>query len=85
MLLRYGTSLVRGRVDEIVRRVDILGGENEDRGDDRTLQLNDIAEVRITVAEPLPFEPYRRGGKVGSFLLIQPGSGDTLTAGLVQG
>jgi sulfate adenylyltransferase subunit 1 len=85
VLLRYGTSLVRGRVDEIVRRVDILGGENEDRGDDRTLQLNDIAEVRITVAEPLPFEPYRRGGKVGSFLLIQPGSGDTLTAGLVQG
>ncbi|MDN6440111.1 MAG: GTP-binding protein [Corynebacterium nuruki] len=85
VLLRYGTSLVRGRVDEIVRRVDILGGENEDRGDDRTLQLNDIAEVRITVAEPLPFEPYRRGGKVGSFLLIQPGSGDTLTAGLVEG
>ncbi|HCT13912.1 sulfate adenylyltransferase subunit 1 [Corynebacterium nuruki] len=85
VLLRYGTSLVRGRVDEIVRRVDILGGENEDRGDDRTLQLNDIAEVRITVAEPLPFEPYRRGGRVGSFLLIQPGSGDTLTAGLVEG
>jgi sulfate adenylyltransferase subunit 1 len=82
--LRYGTSLVRGRVDEIVRRVDIIGGENDERGDDPTLQLNDIAEVRITVAEPLPFEPYRRGGRVGSFLLIQPGSGDTLTAGLVQ-
>ena len=39
--------------------------------------------MRITVAEPLPFEAYRRGGRVGSFLLINPGSGDTLTAGLV--
>jgi sulfate adenylyltransferase subunit 1 len=35
------------------------------------------------VAEPLPVESYRRGGRVGSFLLISPGDGDTLTAGLV--
>ena len=84
VLLRYGTSLVRARVDEIVRRVDILGGESADRGDDPTLQLNDIAEVRVTVAEPLPVEEYRRGGRVGSFLLVSPGDGDTLTAGLVS-
>ncbi|QNH95503.1 sulfate adenylyltransferase subunit 1 [Corynebacterium anserum] len=88
VLLRYGTSLVRARVDEIVRRVDISGKEREQEdiahGSADELALNDIAEVRVTVAEPLNFEPYRRGGRVGSFLLIHPGSGDTLTAGLVS-
>ncbi len=82
VLLRYGSSTVRARVDEIVRRVHILDAdETADLGSE--LALNDIAEVRITVAEPLPFEAYRRGGQVGSFLLMNPGSGDTLTAGLV--
>lgn len=85
VLLRYGTSLVRARVDEIVRRVHILDEDATAAGDDlgTELKLNDIAEVRVTVAEPLPVEPYRRGGRVGSFLLVNPGDGDTLTAGLV--
>ncbi|HIW91955.1 MAG TPA: GTP-binding protein [Candidatus Corynebacterium avicola] len=82
VLLRYGAATVRARVDEIVRRVHILDtDETADLGSE--LELNDIAEVRITVAEPLPFEAYRRGGRVGSFLLINPGTGDTITAGLV--
>ncbi|WP_291479600.1 GTP-binding protein [Corynebacterium sp.] len=86
VLLRYGSATVRARVDEILSRVHILDedetGEDGDLGTE--LALNDIAEVRVTVAEPLPFEAYRRGGRVGSFLLINPGTGDTLTAGLVS-
>ncbi|RAV32316.1 sulfate adenylyltransferase subunit 1 [Corynebacterium heidelbergense] len=64
LLLRYGTAVVRARIDA-------------------ELEVNDMATVTITTAEPLPVEPYRRGGKVGSLLLIDPASGDTLTAGLV--
>ncbi|MDC7104248.1 sulfate adenylyltransferase subunit 1 [Corynebacterium falsenii] len=71
VLIRYGSALVRGRVDAI-------------DGDRTQLQLNDIATVRITVAEPLPVEPYRRSGKVGSLLIVHPQTGDTLTAGLVK-
>ncbi|RIX33480.1 GTP-binding protein [Corynebacterium falsenii] len=71
VLIRYGSALVRGRVDSI-------------DGDRTQLQLNDIATVRITVAEPLPVEPYRRSGKVGSLLIVHPQTGDTLTAGLVK-
>lgn len=71
VLIRYGSALVRGRVDAI-------------DGDRTQLQLNDIASVRITVAEPLPVEPYRRSGKVGSLLIVHPQTGDTLTAGLVK-
>lgn len=82
VLLRYGTALVRARVDEITRRIDIAG-EGIAAADSPELALNDIAEVRLSIAEPLPAELYRRGGRVGSFLLINPGNGDTLTAGLV--
>ncbi|WP_099298147.1 sulfate adenylyltransferase subunit 1 [Corynebacterium dentalis] len=78
VLLRYGSATVRARVDEVIERIDAPQGGSEE------LVLNDIARVRVTVAEPLPFEQYRRGGRVGSFLLIQPGTGDTVTAGLID-
>ena len=88
VLVRFGTALVRGRVDEVIRRVDISGRNRSEEeiahGNADELALNDIAEVRVTVAEPLPVETYRRGGRVGSLLLINPGSGDTLSAGLVN-
>ena len=75
-------------MDEVIRRVDISGRNRSEEeiahGSADELALNDIAEVRVTVAEPLPVETYRRSGRVGSFLLVNPGSGDTLTAGLVN-
>jgi len=39
--------------------------------------------VRIDVAADLPVEPYAARGAVGSFLLIDQATGDTLAAGLV--
>lgn len=88
VLVRHGAALVRGRVDEIIRRVDISGQDRaqEDiaHGEANQLALNDIAEVRIAVADALPVEPYRRGGRVGSLLLVHPQTGDTLTAGLIS-
>lgn len=108
VLIRYGSALVRGRVDEVIRRADDLvdapgfgnhtndenaGATPNQQSTDTTedeaaaiqqLNLNDIAEVRVTIAEPLPVESYRRGGRVGSFLVVHPQTGDTLTAGLVK-
>lgn len=108
VLIRYGSALVRGRVDEVIRRADDLvdapsfgnhtndenaaaspNQQSTDTTEDEAaaiqqLNLNDIAEVRVTIAEPLPVESYRRGGRVGSFLVVHPQTGDTLTAGLVK-
>lgn len=81
--LRYGTAVVRARLDKIVERVEIEGAGRA-HGADNELALNDIARVRLVTAEPLPVEEYRRGGRVGSLLLIHPSTGDTLTAGLVD-
>lgn len=79
--VRYGTSLVRGRVTLIDRVLDIDGLADDFAPADAG--LNDIAHVRIDVAADLPVEPYAARGAVGSFLLIDQATGDTLAAGLV--
>ncbi len=79
--VRYGTSLVRGRVTAVERLLDIDGRTDHLSPDD--FGLNDIAHVRIDVAADLPVEPYAARGAVGSFLLIDQATGDTLAAGLV--
>ncbi|AZA08372.1 sulfate adenylyltransferase subunit 1 [Corynebacterium pseudopelargi] len=47
-----------------------------------TLELNDIAKVRVLLARPLPIEAYAARGKVGAMLFVDEHSGDTLAAGL---
>ena len=49
----------------------------------KALALNDIAQVTLRTAEPLPVEAYRPGGAVGSLLIIDPADGTTLSAGMV--
>ena len=47
------------------------------------MALNDIAQVTLRTADPLPVEAYRPGGAVGSLLIIDPADGTTLAAGMV--
>ena len=47
------------------------------------MALNDIAQVTIRTADPLPVEAYRPGGAVGSLLIIDPADGTTLAGGMV--
>ena len=89
LLLRYGPAEVRARVlgiDEQLSIADGAAAEAGAAGDPATaLEQNDVARIRVAVADPLSVEPYVRGGQTGSFLLINPSTGDTLTAGLVSG
>lgn len=79
--IRYGTQLVRGRVASVDRLLHIDGQPDEEHPE--TFGLNDIAHVRIDVASEINAEDYAARGAVGSFLLIDQGSGNTLAAGLV--
>ena len=88
LLLRYGPAEVRARVlgiDEQLSIADGAAAEAGAAGEPATaLEQNDIARIRVAVADPLSVEAYVRGGQTGSFLLINPSTGDTLTAGLVS-
>jgi sulfate adenylyltransferase subunit 1 len=47
-----------------------------------SLAANDIGQVVIRTAEPLPLDNYADSRRTGSFLLIDPADGTTLTAGM---
>lgn len=79
--VRYGTSLVRGRLLAIDRVLDIDG--KQDALNPESIHLNDVAHVSIEVAEPLPVEPYAARGAQGAFLLVDHSNGNTLAAGFV--
>ncbi|GAA1471286.1 GTP-binding protein [Corynebacterium felinum] len=67
--LRTGTSSVRARIAT--------------QNAPQSVGLNDIAEITIELATPLPVETYHSRGAVGSFLLIDANSGDTRAAGII--
>jgi sulfate adenylyltransferase subunit 1 len=47
------------------------------------LTLNEIGQVFIRTAEPVPVDEYATHGRTGAFLVIDPADGTTLAAGLV--
>ena len=75
-LLRYGTTSTRAIVTSLDHLLDI--GTLTYGGPPESLALNDIAQVTIRTADPVPVEAYRPGGAVGSLLIIDPADGTSL-------
>ena len=80
-LLRYGTATYRVVVSALDHLLDI--DTLAEVGAPAALSLNDIAQVTLRTAEPVPVEEFRPGGAVGSLLIIDPADGTTLAAGMV--
>lgn len=81
LLLKHGTRTTQVIVGALAQRLDT---------DSLTfveppaqLEINDIAGVSLRTADPLPVDDYADIRATGSFLLIDPPTGDTLAAGLV--
>ncbi|MFE6283677.1 sulfate adenylyltransferase subunit 1 [Streptomyces sp. NPDC057877] len=68
VLLKHTTRTVRA----VVRRIAGTG----------RLALNEIGQVHLRTAEPLAYDPYATSRRTGSFVLIDPGDGATLAAGM---
>ncbi|MFG3656922.1 sulfate adenylyltransferase subunit 1 [Streptomyces sp. NPDC047706] len=69
VLLRHTTRTVRA----VVRRIEGAG----------RLELNEIGQVALRTAGRLAFDRYEDSRRTGSFVLIDPADGATLTAGMV--
>jgi len=81
VLVKHTTRTVTGRLEEIVSVVDI--GTLEDRTSPGRLELNDLALVRLRLAEPLAVDPYPRNRATGAFILIDEATNETVGAGMV--
>ena len=80
VLLKHTTRTVRALVKEISYRIDIDSLEQRSGADG--LSVNDIGHVKLRTSEPLSLDDYTDNRRTGSFLLIDPADGTTLTAGM---
>ncbi len=81
LLLKHGTRTTQVIVGALGRRLDTDAVSYVDAPD--RLVVNDIALVSLRTADPLPVDDYADDRATGSFLLIDPSTGNTLAAGLV--
>jgi len=80
VLLKHTTRTVRAIVKDIPYLIDIdTLGHLDNPG---SLQVNEIGRVVLRTAEPLALDAYATNRRTGSFLLIDPADGTTLTAGM---
>jgi sulfate adenylyltransferase large subunit len=81
LAIKQTTRTVRAIVDELVSVVDIH--TLEDRAAPDCLALNDIAHVRLRLAEPLAVDAYADNRTTGAFILIDESTNDTVAAGMI--
>jgi sulfate adenylyltransferase subunit 1 (EFTu-like GTPase family) len=78
--LKQTTRTVRAVVDALEYRVDVNTLAHVDAPE---LTLNEIGRVKLRTSAPVMVDRYRRNRTVGSFILIDEASGDTVGAGMV--
>ena len=81
LLFKHGTATVKALVTEVKDTLDLtslapLSAE--------ALELNDIGTVTIRLASALPVDDYTQLKRTGSALIIDPDSGNTLAAAMIQ-
>ena len=81
LLLKHTTRTVASRVGELVSRIDV--NAIEEAADPPQLELNDLGRVRFSLDEPVFADPYERSRITGSFILIDPGTNETVGAGMI--
>jgi len=80
-LMKLGTKEVTATLGEIKYREDVNTGAHLAA---KTLGLNEIATVNLSTSAPLVFEPYGFNRILGSFILIDKLSLETVGAGMID-
>ncbi|MGH6654730.1 MAG: sulfate adenylyltransferase subunit 1 [Actinocrinis sp.] len=81
VLLRHTTKTVKAIVRSLDHRLDI--DTLDAVANPEALSVNEIGQVTLRVAAPLPLDDYIADRRTGSFLLIDESDGSTLAAGMV--
>lgn len=79
--LKLGYKEVKASVTEIKYLEDVSSGSQLAS---KSFQLNDIGVVNISVSEKICIEPYGNSRQIGSFILIDLISNQTVAAGMVE-
>lgn len=71
----------RAIIKEVVYKIDINSYEREE--DDTSLNMNDIARVKIRTTRRLMIDAYRDNRNTGSIILIDESTNETVAAGMI--
>jgi bifunctional enzyme CysN/CysC len=80
-LIKHGTKLVYGNVARICHRVDVNTMKEHPA---TMLALNEIGRCEISLAEPVPFDPYVDNRETGAFVVIDRIRNTTVAAGMIH-
>ncbi|GAA2914617.1 GTP-binding protein [Streptomyces thioluteus] len=80
VLLKHTTRTVKAIVKDLPSRLNLADLSQHPAPDE--LAANDIGRVVLRTDGPLALDPYAVSRRTGSFLLIDPADGTTLTAGM---
>jgi bifunctional enzyme CysN/CysC len=81
MLLKHANNLVPAIVDDVRYRIDV---NTLHRCDADKLGFNEIGRVRVRTTRPVMCDSYRRNRTTGNFVLIDPHTKRTVSAGIVE-
>jgi sulfate adenylyltransferase subunit 1 len=79
-LLRHTTREVKAKVARIDYRLDL---NTLEQGRATTLDMNDIARLRLKLAAPIFPDPYGDNRATGAFILIDESTNNTVGAGMI--
>lgn len=81
LILRHTTRETKAVIQEVRYHVDVNTLHKIEGVE--TFAMNDVGRISIRTAQPLIYDSYRRNRQTGSFILIDPGSNETVGAGMI--
>ncbi|MFT3988224.1 sulfate adenylyltransferase subunit CysN [Aestuariivirga sp.] len=80
-LIKSGTSLIPGSLEELKFKVNVNTMEHVAA---KSLSLNEIGVCNLELDKPLAFAPYKENKQLGSFIIIDRFSNNTVGMGLIH-
>jgi sulfate adenylyltransferase subunit 1 len=81
-LIKRASNVVPGRFEQISHKIDVNTLEKMEASE---LQLNEIAQCRLSLKQAIAFDAYADVKGTGSFIVIDKYTHATLAAGMIQG
>jgi sulfate adenylyltransferase subunit 1 len=79
--IKHTTSDARCIIKDLVYKINI--NTLEENKEDKILNLNEIAKIKIRTTKPLFYDSYHKNRITGSIILIDEGTNNTVGAGMI--
>ncbi|MDA3952221.1 MAG: GTP-binding protein [Bacteroidales bacterium] len=80
-VIKHTTNDLKCVIRDVKYRIDVNTLDHD--VDNKTIGLNDIAKIAIKTTKPLHYDSYRKNRKMGSIILIDPATNNTVGAGMI--